>query len=159
MENTELENLQPTAEAVEERPRRRGRPPKNRQPDISGAVSVEEGAPAPKKRGRKPKKEPVDLAGLARRVQGVHQLAAMATGIPELVISAGEAEQLADAMAQVAEEFGISLGGKTGAILGLVATAAGIYAPRVAHAAHRIKTTKESMAQAIEATDEPLSQN
>jgi hypothetical protein len=80
-----------------------------------------------------------NMEALSRQIMGAHSLAAMFLGIPELLIDATEARLLADGMAGVAEEFGLSLGGKAGAIMVLVANAGMVYTPRVIAIAKRVQ--------------------
>jgi hypothetical protein len=120
--------------------RGRGRPAKDK---AAAPVSPTEAsaAAAPKSR---PKKGRVvydrEAKGqLAKQVEGLHKLAAMGTGIPELEITSAEAEMLGDAIANVCEEYDLSLSGKTGALLQLVAAAGMIYAPKFVQIGQRVK--------------------
>lgn len=122
--------------------KRRGRPPGSGNkaklnPEDPGSAPVSSGAP--KKRGPKPSGE--RLAAMAKQLQGIHTLAAMATGIPECQINEGESAMLAQAFADVAAEYGLSVDGKTGAALQLFGACAMIYAPRYVH--FRKRTAQE----------------
>lgn len=118
--------------------RKRGRPRKDATnvgaPVPPNITPVPEGSDKPKnKPGRKPKKVVVTEAektALGKQIVGLHLIASMTFGIPELVIQETEGEMLASAIVNVAEEYGLSLGGKTGAAIQLVGTAAMIYLPR-----------------------------
>jgi len=54
----------------------------------------------------------------------------MVTGIPEIVIQEPEAVLLAQSVANVANEYGLEIDGKTGASVQLFMTVAMIYGPR-----------------------------
>lgn len=167
VETTEAPAVEPQAseaptESAEEisAPRRRGRPKGSRNATNSAPVSPSEaanavtGSPAKKGRGRPPKKSaPLDTGELAKQVQGLHHLAALATGIPEFVLQPQEAEMLAQGISAVCDEYGLSLSGKTGAAVQLLAAAAMVYAPRVAIIGARIKQNREAanMKRAAEA--------
>lgn len=147
-----MENQEEVQESMNESvptPRKRGRPPKVRtegeKPELPGAEPVDEKPEAPKKRGRKPKSKGMgeeEIGALARQIQGIHSLAAMMTGLPELNINEFQAGMLAQSVARVSEEFGLAVTGKTGAILSLVATAAMVYAPKAMQIAERVKQEK-----------------
>jgi hypothetical protein len=85
---------------------------------------------------------------LARKIQGVHQMAEDFTGLP-LSITADEATELAKAIGDASKEFNVVIGGKTAAILNLAATCAMIYAPKVIVIYAAIKM--QQMAAAAEA--------
>lgn len=116
-------------------PKKRGRPPKV-APANGEANPVPEGEkPSGSKRGRPSKKKGVSFSGddistLAKQVTGLHQLAAIATGIPELQITEEEGQMLGMSIANVAQEYDLSLDGKTGALLQLAAACGMIYVPR-----------------------------
>lgn len=101
--------------------RRRGRPPKD-----AGATTGERKEGPKKTASRKAE----DTDALAHQLVGLHQFAALATGLQELVISEKEGQMLAKGVNAVADEYGLSLSGKTGAALQLIAAAAMIYVPR-----------------------------
>lgn len=113
--------------------RGRGRPRR----DGSGAAPVSPsaaGAAATKGKPGRPKKNArvsVDASALAKQIQGLHAIAALGTGIPEFNLRDDEAEMLGQAVSAVCEEYDLSLSGKTGAALQLLAAAAMVYAPRV----------------------------
>lgn len=117
-----------------------GRPRKDAPVSPSDAAAA---GSAPKPARGRPKKGVTfsgdDVAAMAKQVQGLHQLAALATGIPELELQREEAEMLGVAIARVCEEYGLSLSGKTGALLQLAAAGAMIYAPRLSAVASRVK--------------------
>lgn len=101
-------------EIVEPKSRGRGRPPKN-------------ATTAPK---RTAAKKAADAKALGKQIVGIHILASMATGLPELAINDDEGERLADAIQAVADEYGLNFSGKTGAAIQLFAAAGMVYAPR-----------------------------
>lgn len=125
--------------------KRRGRPPKN-PPTIENPTVPKDGDKP--KRGRPPKKRGPDYdapelrATLAKQLQGLHMIAATATGIPELAIAEPEAAALADAVAIMAKEYDLALNGKTGAAIQLAATAAMIYMPRFVAMKRRVTAHK-----------------
>src|SRR5574337_178250 len=140
----------PVIDDIPEAPkRRRGRPPGSTNKLKPEAISVD-GATKPK-RGR-PRKDagPRDVNSLARQIFGLHTLAAMATGIPEATIGEQESVMLATALDSVADQYGLSLDGKTGAAIQLIATAAMIYAPRVVAVRARI-AAQSAAADAVNA--------
>ena len=110
--------------------RGRGRPPK-----AESATPIPPGSSVPPKSkpGRKPsvKREPLDIAALSQQIAGIHMLAAQITGIPEVQINEYEAQMLATSVVAVCNEYDLSLDGKTGAFLQLIASAAIVYLPRV----------------------------
>src|SRR6188768_2383970 len=94
-------------------------------PGVTGGDTASDNGPAPKKRrgrppgsgtknaGEAPKKsasrKAEDVEGLARQIEGIHQLMAMATGMGELCVSSTEANMLAKGITAVTEEYGFAL--------------------------------------------------
>lgn len=72
----------------------------------------------------------IDAQALGRQIQGIHILAAQITGIEEIILSEGESTELAKSVLSVCAEYDLSIDGKTGAALQLLATAAMLYIPR-----------------------------
>lgn len=106
---------------IELTPKRgRGRPPKT---ETVGSETVKK----PVK--RKPSANNVD--NLSKQIEGLHIIAASMTGIKELIISSTESSMLASSIITVCDEYNLSIDGKTGAAMQLLATAAMIYAPRI----------------------------
>lgn len=107
--------------------KRRGRPPKNPNlnPENPGSPSASSG---PKKRAGKMSGE--QIGSLAVQLQGIHAIAAAITNLPEISIADTEAKALAESVANMASQYNLSLDGKTGAAIQLLATAAMIYTPR-----------------------------
>lgn len=94
-----------------------------------------------KKPGRtagKSGKGTMDPAALGNQLVGIHALAAMFTQIPELQLQPQEGNALAQAVINVCQEYDLSLSGKTGAGIQLLAAAAMIYAPRLMHYKARV---------------------
>lgn len=128
--------------------RKRGRPSNEeraaREAAGNGAVPIPpDSATSKNKPGRKPKK--VVFSGeqktaMGKQICGLHMVASMAFGIPELVIEQHEGEMLADAIVAVAEEYGLSMSGKTGAAIQLIGTGAMIYLPRFFAMQRRVNT-------------------
>jgi len=111
------------------------------------ATPVPPDASMPGKRGPKPGRRKKgmsaeDQSNLSRQIIGLHQIAAMATGIPELQVGEKEAELLASALANVSAEYGLSLSGKTGATLQLLGVAAMVYLPRLSALKARVAAKK-----------------
>lgn len=134
------ETPQPEITAPAER-RGRGRPRKDSlPPPVSPADASSSEPTKPKARKAKATKFDSDSLGkLAKQIEGLHHLIALATGIPELQVQPNEAAMLGGAIANVCEEYDLSLSGKTGALLQLAAAAAMIYAPRFSLVTARIK--------------------
>lgn len=150
-ENKVPENLTPETGAENQGvtpPKRRGRPPKNPPADGdpspvgSDNVSAKRGPGRPSKKKGKVSFSGEDLDALAKQVMGLHQLASIATGIPELAISEQESKMLGGSLASVAEEYGLELSGKTGAMLQLIAVCGMIYVPKFAVLKTRVAEAK-----------------
>lgn len=138
--------LTPEIETVA--PKRRGRPPGSKN---ATAAKLEEkpidnksGVPETK-RGRPRKTENYGdeaRARFAKQVQGIHVMAAQLSGFAEFQISDPESSMLADAIINTSQEYGLSLSGKTGALLQLLGTAAIIYIPRFSVINQKVKARK-----------------
>ena len=146
----------PTPEVSPPVKRGRGRPPKNPQASNGAGNEIPGNAAPVAKRGRPPSKlKGLSIeaqANLAKQIQGLHFIAATATGLPELQISDQEAAMLADGIAAVSREYGLSMDGKTGAALQLIAAAAIVYAPRFKSINNR---AKQAANQATETQNVP----
>lgn len=148
--STKSGDADPSANLGSEPVRRRGpgRPRKDgtSSAPVSPATPIPAGSDKPRgKPGRKPKKVAISEAektALGKQIVGLHMIAAMTFGIPELVIQEPEGELLASAIVNVAEEYGLSLGGKTGAAIQLAGTAAMIYLPRWFKMQERVKQSQ-----------------
>lgn len=127
------------AEPPPSEPKRRGRPP--------GSGKKAAGAGPSSGPKRTASKRADDISAMAKQIEGLHKFAAIATGIPEAVISSTEAEMLATALNAVAEEYGLSLGGKTGAALQLFGAAAMVYVPRVLSVKARAEKARKEQEQ------------
>ena len=112
--------------------KKRGRPRKVQEGAAVAPVEIPEESTKPEKSkaSRKPRKSAISTEALAAQLQGIHALAALYLG-PDFTIDAQEAQLLADAMATVAKEYNISIGGKAGAWLGLLGACAMVYGPRL----------------------------
>jgi hypothetical protein len=149
----EAPTVAPALEDTAPQKRGRGRPPKHQAAapvsPVDAPAATKPGPGRPKGASKKPKVnfDGEALASLAKQVQGLHQLMALATGIPELMLQEGEAIMLGGAIAQVCEEYDLSLSGKTGALLQLAAAGAMIYAPRFMAVTQRIKRQREQAQQ------------
>src|SRR5579863_9323591 len=107
-----------------EQPARRGRRPRNAAPPLTETqVGVEPGdAPQDAKPTRKRRAKVIDSDALAKQLKGIHKLAAQmvpisVNGKPLLELSDDESQQLAQAVAAVANEYDLELDGKTGAAI------------------------------------------
>lgn len=155
-EETTLETAAPDVveipaapEVTDEKPpqRRRGRPRKN--PELTTeSVGASSGGSAGRRPGRTSKAQQDKITDLAHQLVGVHTIVAMVTGIPEMAIQPQEAESLARGITAVCDEYGLSVDGKTGAALQLVAAAAMVYGPRAYAIYARGKATEKARAQA-----------
>lgn len=101
-------------------------------------AAAEEAAPAdeaPSEKPRPRKKKPTrdDVAAAARRLVGLHVLMANMFQAPELQISPEEAESLVTSTNDLADEFGIEMPAKLGAIVAFIGTTGAVYLPRLAH--------------------------
>lgn len=135
VETPVVETPTPEAQPGITAPRKRGRPPKAAPANGEANPVTDDGGPRKGPgRPRKGKKgvsfSSDDISTLAKQVQGLHQLAAIATGIPELAITAEESQMLGMSIANVAQEYDLALDGKTGALLQLAAACGMIYVPR-----------------------------
>ena len=100
--------------------RGRGRPPKT---ETVGSDTV--------KKTVKRKASVNSVDNLSKQIEGLHIIAASMTGIKVLIISPNESSMLASSIITVCDEYNLSIDGKTGAAMQLLATAAMIYAPRI----------------------------
>ena len=139
------------AGAPVEPPKKRGRK-SNAERERMAAESIESGgAPAPKaaaaKAGAKRAKyAPADIGAMAQQLKGLHQMASMISGIPEMNLQDHEAIMLAGAIVRVSEEYDLSIDGKTGALIQILGTAAMIYVPRLGAITQRAKMHKANKA-------------
>lgn len=114
-----------------------GAPRKPRPQRKSGSVSF---------RGKKTgKQQKVSLDLTAEHIQGFHQIAALATGIQELVIGEEEAKNLSDAIKAVSAQYDVLISGKSAAWMNLALIAAMVYVPRLMVGTMRIRQEKEEM--------------
>jgi hypothetical protein len=133
--------------------RGRGRPSNVERMAREGAEPVAPGTDAPVLRTRKARsKKPVmdmDKGLLAKQLQGLHLIAVNVTGMPELAISDPEAAMLSDAVVNVCEEYGLSISGKTGALIQLLAACGMVYLPRLAKVKQRMEQVKAQRAARV----------
>lgn len=128
--------------------RGRGRPSNAEKKLIAEGVpnaSASQAAPKPT-RQKKASKSADEIAALGKQLAGIHQMAAMLTGMPELAIHEQEGVMLAGGILGVAEQYDLSIDGKTGAALQLLAAAAMIYGPRAMAINARMKQAKSKQA-------------
>lgn len=144
----------PPANPPAEEPRKRGRPKgstKNNapvdKPEIEKILDEQNGTvpesekPQAKKRGPKGGTK-ASVEAMANQLVGVHQLVSMVTGISEIQITPDEGAALAGAIQSVCDEYGLSISGKTGAALQLLAAAAMIYGPRAVVIHQKVKAAQ-----------------
>lgn len=125
--------------------KRRGRPPKN--PELK-EQSTASGESKPKRAYTK-KSERVTFDSdsarkLAKQLEGIHLMVASITKLNELCISDTESMMLAQSLQTMSAEYNLSLDGKTGATIQLVATCAMIYVPRVIVINNKIKQAQHN---------------
>jgi hypothetical protein len=141
------------ADAVEiSAPKKRGRPPKNPPADGNAKPVTDDGKGTTSKPGRRKGKVSFtgeDIKTLGKQIVGLHKLAYLATGIPELEISEQEGDLLGGALATVAQEYDLELSGKTGAMLQLVAACGMIYVPRFIALQKRVAIAKAQQKAAL----------
>jgi len=122
---------------------------------VGGTDTAPESEPPKRRRGRppgakaKPKPKKTIYGGdeigiMGRQLVGVHQIVAMVTGIPEIQIQEQEGALLAQSIANVANEYGLEIDGKTGASVQLFMTVAMIYGPRFLQFRARAKSAQQS---------------
>jgi hypothetical protein len=127
-------------------PKKRGRKPNALNAEPAASVTLE-GTQAKRGPGRpagasKKKAAPIDPVGLSQQVMGVHLMIAQLTGIPEFAINEMEASMLGASIAAVCDEYDLSLNGKTGVFIQLLATASIIYIPRVPKIRERLHSMR-----------------
>lgn len=138
-ETTVIQNDAPPADA---QPKKRGRP---RKDATVTQENIQNGTQAAAKPTRQKKgKSAEEIANLGKQLVGIHQMAAMLTGFPELAIGEPEGQMLANGIIGIAEQYDLSIDGKTGAALQLFAAAAMVYAPRAIAINARLKAAKTS---------------
>lgn len=146
-----IENVSVEKDAIAENTppkKRRGRPPGSGKKTAEEIEAGKEGVNKTEKPAkRKSSTNAEQRSIMARQLVGIHKLAAMATGLPELLITDDEGTLLAHAVANVCDEYGLSVDGKTGATLQLLGTAAMIYGPRALHVMQRAQAEKKSREQ------------
>lgn len=128
--------------------RGRGRPSNAEKKLIAEGVphaNASQAAPKPT-RQKKGAKSGEEIAALGKQLAGIHQMAAMLTGMPELAIHEQEGVMLAGGILGVAEQYDLSIDGKTGAALQLLAAAAMVYGPRLMQINARMKQAKAQQA-------------
>lgn len=133
--------------------KKRGRPPgsgKKTPESIEAGGAPVGGATKP---GKRPKqsfdRETIGLMG--KQLVGLHLVAAMSTGLPEMQLNDAEGLALAQGIIGVCEQYDLSLDGKTGAALQLAMTAGMIYGPRLL--AVRKRAAAEQAARTVSTTD------
>lgn len=155
-ENSALDEegfLKPSEESVDvvieesEPPKKRGRgrPPKNKE-NIE-AEKIEAGGKSASASKPTKKKQTFDAAAISmmgKQLVGIHIIVSQVTGLPELQISDPEGQALAQSIVNVAEQYNLSIDGKTGAALQLLLTAAMVYGPRAIAVNKRAKAARQA---------------
>lgn len=119
---------------------RRGRPPKDPNAVKTEKISKDTG-PSVKPR----KRATYDPQLLSKQLFGIHKMASQMTGLPELQIDNDESMALANSIIGVSEQYDLSIDGKTGAAIQLLATAAMIYGPRLLYIKARAQAAKNNV--------------
>ena len=133
--------------------RRRGRPPKNESLDAEKIPGSTGAASSARPSRQKKPKSAADVGALAKQLTGLHVMASMMTGIPEVQISEGEATMLASGIMGVADQYDLSIDGKTGAAIQLLAAAAMVYGPRLLAIKAKAKAAKANAVTDVAFTD------
>ena len=102
-------------EPTPEQPKKRGRPRSS-----SSADGAKYGS----------KKPGLEVEALAKNLQAIHDLAALATGLPILSIEDKEAKSMATAVSNLAAQYDMVLDPRTVAWVNLLGVMASIYGPR-----------------------------
>jgi hypothetical protein len=144
LENEPPPDTNGATETPKRRGRGRGRPPLEEQP--IGA----DGEPQKVKKPRRKKASPIDTVKFAKQLQGMHVMVALATGIAEMQLSDTESVMLAESLAAVSSEYGVSMSGKLAATLQLFGVAAIIYLPRMSAIDAKIKAKKRNTPVTVE---------
>lgn len=139
-------NAQPeTVDDIQPPKKRRGRPPKSErleEQSTSSAQSTPKRTYTKKATNNRPTFDSDSTLKLAKQIAGIHLMVASMTQLGELQINDTEAMMLAQSIQTVSAEYDLSLSGKTGAFLQLMATAAMVYVPRVLVINAKIKAAK-----------------
>lgn len=128
-DNTELginPELPETPEPAEPTRRRRGRKPKN---ETAPAPEAAPGAESPENKPTRRRSRKVN-ANSVQQIIGIHKMISMLPGMEIFAIEENEAQILAEGMQGIADEYGVTMSGKTGATLNMVAALAMVYGPR-----------------------------
>jgi hypothetical protein len=132
-----------------------GRPPGSRNKTNGEATPepvnpVDPGASATPRRGRPPGSRKTitgeEINALAQQIQGLHIMAAMATGFPELQLTPNDAVLLANGILAVSKEYGMTISGKTAATLQLLGACAMVYVPRLIAVKQRADIQRQAKA-------------
>lgn len=132
------------APGVEPPKKRRGRPPKNPELKEQSASSGEKPKRAYTRKNERPTYDSESTHKLAKQLEGIHLMIASVTKLNEMCISDTESLMLAQSLQTMSAEYDLSLDGKTGAALQLIATAAMIYVPRLIVINNKIKTRQHA---------------
>lgn len=148
-------NPSPESSGAETAPKkRRGRPPGSGTKKSAEQIEAGNEKPGAAKPGKRKAAsfDSATIAMMGKQLAGMHQIAFMATGIPEVVISEAEGIMLAQGICNVCEQYNLSIDGKTGATLQLAFTAAAIYGPRALSVRARAMRAQAQQAQSGEQT-------
>jgi hypothetical protein len=139
--------------------RKRGRPPNSKnkprgrpsshtgeeKPDAASRAGAARGDGPKRRMGGKAAMSEAEIGFMARRIFGLHQLAAGMLAAPELAIHENEAKALTEAAVEVVEAFGLAdfFQSKWLALASLAGTAGWIYVPRVMAISNRQRREQE----------------
>lgn len=91
------------------------------------------------KRGRPPGKRTPTFSLEPQHLMALHAVLATAMKAPEIMISEHEAQTLCAASNAMAQEYGLTLDGKTAVTIQFALVSLGIYAPKLMDYSHRLK--------------------
>ncbi len=134
------DELPPIVVDAEEPKRRRGRKPKA---ETVQAESAPEAVADDDKPRRKTTRKP--NASSIAQIVGIHKMISLLPGLEVFQVNEAEAQILAEAMRGIADEYGVSISGKTGATLNMLAAIAMVYGPRLMILYHQNKSKVETV--------------
>ena len=121
-------------------------------------VGSEDGV-EPRKRGRPkgvPNRKSRDLRAVEAMLVSIHAMIAASTQMPEIAIDASESHIVAEAVANVADQYKIKLDGKTGAIAVLIYSLGIVYGPRAVAIAIRMRNERNGRYERRERNENPV---
>lgn len=85
-----------------------------------------------------------NLKGIEQLLLATHLMIATATGCHELMLDEKEGTMLAEALANLSDQYKIKLDGKSGALIGLLYAVGAIYGPRAVTIGIRIRSERKA---------------